>query len=134
MRFSVGHSRGITVQALGIEPKRIGLLAQALVGLGQFEPERRQRGVEWVGRRRGQPRIHGEDACIGQGWLHRRDKPGFLGWLFGRRIPEERIGCVRQPVRALHVAHGLGAVGCVAVEDDGAIREHGMRSSLRVVS
>ena len=27
MRFAVGHARGIAVQALGIEPERIGLLA-----------------------------------------------------------------------------------------------------------
>ena len=42
MRLAVGHSRGITVQALGIEPERIGLLAQALVGLAQFLAQRRQ--------------------------------------------------------------------------------------------
>ena len=42
MRLAVGHARGIAVQALGIEPGRIGLLAQALVGLAQFLAQRRQ--------------------------------------------------------------------------------------------
>ena len=69
MRLSVGHSRGIAVQALGIEPERIGLLAQALVGLAQFLAQRRQGRVVRVcfcGGGLAQPGIHGQDGGVGQ--------------------------------------------------------------------
>lgn len=69
MRLAVGHARGIAVQALGIEPKRIGLLAQALVGLAQFLAQRRQGRVVRVcfcGGGLVQPGIHGQDGGVGQ--------------------------------------------------------------------
>lgn len=69
MRLAVGHARGIAVQALGIEPERIGLLAQALVGLAQFLAQRRQGRVVRVcfcGGCLVQPGIHGQDGGVGQ--------------------------------------------------------------------
>ena len=69
MRFSVGHARGIAVQALGIEPERVGFLAQALVGPTELLPQRRQgRAVRvcFCGGFLVQPGIHGQDGGVGQ--------------------------------------------------------------------